>query len=212
MLEGTPGWLEFARKARVTETIILMEGRRMTTKGDLINTKKMERLLNNPQKITIEFQREPVTTSNRCLTFRGTQQDFDSLNAEEMIRLFNIFLRNVISRFEENKRMQDEAEARENDLRHCMELVDGLTEKERRMIYRRLTDTLQTRRACKIENEILAPLYNEVSDKTLINKLARIQGQIGGVKEVAGNRAYSCRTSVLDDFRVETTEKVYSVG
>ena len=61
------------------------------------------------------------------------------------------------------------------------------------------------------ENEILAPLYNEIADKALINKLARIQGQVSGLKDTVNNRTYGCRTSVLDDFRVETTERVYAV-
>lgn len=184
----------------------------MTAKSDLIRAGNGDRFMNNLEKVTIEFQRDTTKKNSRCVTFRGKQKDFDTLSAEETIKLFNLFLRNVISRFEENQRLQEEAEARENDLRHCMELVDGLTEKERRMIYCRLTESLQTRRTCKIENEILAPLYNEISDKAMIMKLAKIQGQINKVKEVAGNRVYSCRTSVLDDFRTENSDQICSIG
>lgn len=184
----------------------------MKSKSKELTEKQVEQILANPQKITIEIQKMENKPSQRNLTFRGSDKNFDTLNSEEMLRIFGAFLKNVISRYEENKRLQEEAEAREMDLRHCMELVEGLTEKEKRMIYRRLTEALQTRRACKAENEILAPLYNEIADKTLINKLARIQGQVSGLKETVSNRSYGCRTSVLDDFRVETTEHVYAVG
>ncbi len=184
----------------------------MGKKDPRLSAKQIERLMRNPYKVSFKDQKEAGENSRRSVTFRGTPKDFDVLNAEEILSLFGAFLRNVISRYEENKRLQDESEARENDLRHCMELVDGLTEKERRMIYSRLTDTLRTRRVCKAENEILYPLFNEIQDKALIAKLGRIQGQIASAKEVAGNRAYSCRTSVLDDFRAEPDEKESAVG
>lgn len=183
----------------------------MSNKDKRLTEKQIQELMANPQKLTIQIEKIENKPSQRNLTFRGSDKNFDSLNVEDLLRLFGSFLKSVISRYDENKRLQEEAEAREMDLRHCMELVDGLTEKEKRMIYRRLTEALQTRRACKAENEILAPLYNEIADKALINKLARIQGQVSGLKDTVNNRTYGCRTSVLDDFRVETTERVYAV-
>lgn len=193
----------------------------MTTKQDLIRAKEMDQLILEA-RIMAQPAKEPVKKemvqsgirqpSRQNRTFRAAPKNYDVLNAEEMIRIFGLFLRSVISRVEENQRVLEEAEARETDLSHCMELVEDLTEKERRMLYRRLTQTLQTRRACKVENEILIPLYNYIRDKVLVNKLGQIQGQIAGVKEVVGNRVYGCRTTVLDDFRAECPEKVSAAG
>ena len=176
-------------------------------KDKRLTGKQIERLLSNPKKIELEIVKPADTNglSRRSQTFKGTEKDFDTLNAEETLRTFCAFLRSVIARYEENKRRQEEAEAQETDLSHCMELVEGLTEKEKRMIFRRLTDALQTRRTCKAENEILTPLYNYIADKELINKLAQIQGAIGTVKGTINNRSYGCRTSILDDFRPEET-------
>jgi len=87
------------------------------------------------------------------------------------------------------------------DIEHAIELADKLTEKEKKQLYSKLTDVLQTRRACKSENEILQPLYDYFRDKTLLGKLAQIQGTISSIKDIIANRAYSCRTTVLNDFR-----------
>lgn len=193
----------------------------MTTKQDLIRAREMDQLIleartmaqpaKKPQKKET-VRSEIGQPSRQKRTFRAAPKNYDVLNAEEMIRIFGLFLRSVISRVEENQRVLEEAEARETDLSHCMELVEDLTEKERRMLCRRLTETLQTRRACKVENEILMPLYSYIRDKVLINKLGQIQGQITGIKDVAGNRVYGCRTSVLDDFRAECPEKESAAG
>lgn len=144
--------------------------------------------------------------SQRNMVFSTLERNYDALDAVQSLKSFNAFLRNVIARYDENARLLEEAEARETDLKHCMELSEGLTEQERRMIFRRLTEALRTRRTCKTENEILAPLYSYISDKTLINKLGQIQGAISTVKNAAGIRSYGCRTSVLDDFRQDEPE------
>ena len=110
-------------------------------------------------------------------------------------------IRDVISRFEENKRQQEAAEARESDLSHCMEMTEDLTGEEKEHIFALLTEALQTRRTCKLENEVLKPIYDQVVDKNLLNRLSQIQGQIGSVKRTIADRTYACRTDVLDDFR-----------
>jgi len=101
-------------------------------KDKRLTGKQIERLLSNPKKIELEIVKPADTNglSRRSLTFKGTEKDFDTLNSEETLRTFCAFLRSVIARYEENKRRQVEAEAQETDLSHCMELVEGLTEKE----------------------------------------------------------------------------------
>lgn len=169
--------------------------------------KQIQRLLSNPKPVPLGIREPEAGPSRRNLVFQGSEKNYDALNTEDTLKDFASFLRTVISRYEENQRLMEEAEARESDLNHCMELAVDLTEKERRMIFRRLTEALQTRRTCKAENEILAPLYSYVSDKVLINKLAQIQGTVSSVKDTVSNRSYGCRTSVLDDFRPESAEQ-----
>lgn len=173
-----------------------MKDRRLTQK-------QIERLLaNNPSnKITIE--KEEIPKAEKFIIFTGGQKDYDTLQTTEHVKNFCSFIRDILSRYEENQRRQEEAELMEMDLRHCIELAEKLTEKEKKSLYNKLTDVLQTRRACKSENEILQPLYNYLNDKTLLNKLSQIQGTVSNIKDILMNRQYACRTNILNDFRSE---------
>lgn len=166
-----------------------------------LTQKQIDRLLaNNPHKIEIETKEE-IKLEPKGISFVSTNKEYDTLDAVERIKNICEFIRDVNSRYEENIRKQDEAELMENDIRHCIELAPKLTEKEKKYLYNKLTEILQTRRACKSENEILQPLYNYFSDKVLLNKLSQIQGTVSSLKDIISNRTYSCRTSVLDEFR-----------
>ncbi len=170
-------------------------------KDKRLSQKQIEKLMaNNPHK------EQPVETTWQNVSFKGAEKEYDTLNSVEQVKTFCSFMRDVVSRFEENKRQQAEAEIEELDLKHCIELAQKLTEKDKKLLYSKLTDVLQVRRACKNENEILQPLYDYFSDKTLLNKLAQIQGNVSNIKEIITNRTYSCRTNVLDGFRSQLTE------
>lgn len=171
------------------------------SKDRRLTQKQIDRLLaNNPHKIELEVK-ESVKLEPKGISFVSSNREYDTLNSIERIKDFCDFIRDVNSRYEENIRQQEEAELMENDIRHCIELAPKLTEKEKKYLYTKLTEILQTRRACKSENEILQPLYNYFSDKVLLNKLSQIQGIVDNLKDVVSNRTYSCRTSILDDFR-----------
>lgn len=141
--------------------------------------------------------------SVRNMTLRASEYDYDVLNAEMSIKTFVAFLHSVVAHYEENERIKELAEAQELDLRHAIALIDGLTDKERRMIYRRLSEALRARRKCKSENEVLQPMYDFINNKEFMNQLADIQGKISRAKQIVNNRVYGCRTSVLDDFRID---------
>ena len=171
-------------------------------KDKRLTPKQIERLLaNNPKKIVVEP--EPVETLPQTVSFKGGQQNYDSLDVVNVLKNFCLFIRDVVARYDDNVRKQEEAETMEMDLEHCIELAEKLTEKEKKTLYNKLTDVLQTRRACKSENEILQPLYNYFNDKVLMNKLNQIQGTAANVKDIISNRTYSCRTGILEDFRKE---------
>ena len=166
-----------------------------------LTQKQIDRLLaNNPHKIELETKEE-IKLEPKGMSFVSTNKEYDTLNSVEQIKNFCDFIRDVNARYEDNIRRQDEAELQENDIRHCIELAPKLTEKEKKYLYSKLTETLQTRRACKSENEILQPLYSYFSDKILLNKLTQIQGTVDNLKDIISNRTYSCRTSILDDLK-----------
>ena len=174
-------------------------------KDKRLTPRQIDRLLaNNPNKIVVETPQTsppPALTPTPTLSFKSVEIEYDTLDTIDKIKSFCSFVKEVISRYEENQRRQEEAETMEMDLEHAIELAQRLTEKEKKVLYQKLTDVLQTRRACKSENEILAPLYNYFSDKILLNKMAQLQGTVTQIKEIISNRMYACRTSILDDFR-----------
>lgn len=166
-----------------------------------LTPKQIDRLLaNNPHKIELE-PKEEIKLEPKGMSFVGSNKEYDTLNSVERVKEFCDFIREVNARYEDNIRQQEEAELMENDIRHCIELAPKLTEKEKKYLYSKLTEILQTRRACKSENEILQPIYSYFSDKVLLNKLSQIQGTVDNLKDIISNRTYSCRTSVLDDLK-----------
>lgn len=174
-----------------------MKDRRLTPK-------QIDRLLaNNSHKIELNIQEQPV--AQKTVSFTSESKEYDTLNSEDAVKTFCEFIRTVISRYEENQRRQSEAETMELDIEHCIELAPKLTEKEKKMLYSKLTEVLQERRACKSENEILQPLYSYFVDKTLLNKLSQLQGTVSNIKDIISNRQYACRTNILDDFRINST-------
>lgn len=169
-----------------------------------LTQKQIDRLLaNNPHKNTVEiaFEVSEGKVEPAVISFVGSNKDYDTLNSIEQIKTFCEFGRRIVSKYENNVQQQEQSELEENDIRHCMELAPKLTEKEKKFLYSKLTEVLQERRACKSENEILQPLYDYLKDKTLLNKLSQIQGIMASTKDIITNRRYSCRTSVLDNFR-----------
>ena len=178
----------------------------MAKKDPRLTPRQIDRLLaNNPNKITLDVA--PVNTLPEAkVMFKGCSKDYDSLNAVEQVRSFCAFIKDVVAKYEENKRRQEEAETMEMDIEHAIELAEKLTEKEKKQLYSKLTEVLQTRRACKSENEIIEPLYTYLWDNTLYNKLSQIQGIAESIKGIISNRTYSCRTDVLSDFRPSVEE------
>ena len=138
-----------------------MKDRRLTQK-------QIDRLLaNNPHKTPVEvaFDVSEGKIEPKVVSFANTNQEYDTLDTVGKIKDFCDFIRKVISRYEGNQVQQEEAETMEMDLEHAIELAPKLVEKEKKVLYTKLTEVLQTRRACKSENEILQPLYDYFKDK-----------------------------------------------
>ena len=114
-------------------------------KDKRLTPKQIERLLaNNPKKIVVEP--EPVETLPQTVSFKGGQQNYDSLDVVNVLKNFCLFIRDVVARYDDNVRKQEEAETMEMDLEHCIELAEKLTEKEKMIgeqIFKELNARLQ---------------------------------------------------------------------
>ena len=184
----------------------------MSKRDPRLTPKQIDKLLNNPAKVEFDVKPQPVYTAPEIrVVFANNGVEYDALDSLEALKAFGSFIKDVISRYEENQRRQEEAETMEMDIEHAIELAQKLTEKEKKQLYSKLTDVLQTRRTCKCENEILQPLYEYFRDKTLLSKLGQLQGTVSSVKEIVSNRTYACRTSILSDFRMHSTPFASSV-
>lgn len=124
------------------------------------------------------------------------QEEFDSMRPEENLKSFLAFARSVISRYEENQRLQTDLETETQDLLHLIELSPNMNACEYTKKCIQLRDVRRKRRACKNEIDLLKPLYEYLSDNTLISQLSRIQGQCKTSKEVISQRQYTLRTDV----------------
>lgn len=145
----------------------------------------------SPLPVAIQPQIPPTVTLKR-------KQEYDSLKPEETLRDFLSFSRNVISRYEENQRRQADLETETQDMLHYIELSPNMNACEYTKHCIKLREIRRQRRACKSENDLLRPLYEYLSDKTLINKLSQIQGQCRTSKEAIDLRSYTLRTDVVE--------------
>lgn len=134
--------------------------------------------------------------SPQLITLKRSEE-FDSLLPEENLKNFLEFARKVISKYEDNQKLQVDLETETQDLLHFIELSPNMNACEYTKQCVKLRDIRRQRRACKNEIDLLKPLYDFLCDKTLINQLSKIQGQCKSSKEVIGQRQYTLRTDVV---------------
>lgn len=141
----------------------------------------------------------PVSQSivPQMITLRR-KQDYDSLKPEETLKEFLKFARGVISRYEDNQRLQADLEQETQDLLHYMELSGDMNACMGNEMYKKMREVRRQRRNCKLEIELLKPLYEYLSDQTVINKLSQIQGQCRTSKDAIALRSYTLRTDVVE--------------
>lgn len=154
----------------------------------------------------------PYSTSSN-LTFKCLQQEgevvptilvgrniteYDPLHAIDTLCEFNRFLREVVSRYEENDRLRIESENKSNDLLHYIELRGDMNASDGYKAYKKLAEVRRERRCCKNENELLSPLYAFIQQNTkAINELSSILGRCRGIKELIDKRTYCARTDII---------------
>ena len=125
-------------------------------------------------------------------------EEFDSLLPEENLKSFLSFARNVISRYEDNQKLQSDLEAETQDLLHYVELSENMNACMGNAMYKKMREIRRKRRACKNEIDLLKPLYDYLCDKRMINDLSQIQGKCRSAKEVISQRKYTLRTGVME--------------
>ena len=132
-------------------------------------------------------------------------EEFDSLLPEENLKNFLSFARNVISRYEDNIKLQGDLEAETQDLLHFVELSENMDACRVNAMYKKLREVRRKRRACKNEIDLLKPLYDYLSDKKMIGDLAQIQGKCRTAKEVISHNRTLNRDIGLDSCRKPLT-------
>ena len=125
------------------------------------------------------------------------ESNFDSLCPEEKIRDFLTFARAVVSRYEDDERLQSDSEAQTQDLLHYMELSDNMNAAEGFGMYKKLTDVRRIRRDCKNEIDLLKPVYDFLVSGDLIKQLEQLQGKCRIGKQTISGRQYTLRTDVM---------------
>lgn len=122
------------------------------------------------------------------------------ISPEGTLRDFVKFFREIKPRYEEAVRLQGEYESQISDIQHYAELHPNLNAAQGNKLYRKLAEALRNRRACKIEVQLLEPMYQYVMKTNgLPDQLSSVQGRIHTAREKIESRIYRCRTEVLDD-------------
>lgn len=129
--------------------------------------------------------------------------EYDSLNPEEAIKAFIIFLNDAKSRYDEDLRLIEEYQLQKQDLDHYAEMAENLDRTAGHAYYRKVRDMWRNRRQCKNEAELLKPVIDFLeSNKEALNQLAQVLGRCRMAKETIDQREYIVRTSILEDIIV----------
>lgn len=125
--------------------------------------------------------------------------DFDTLHPHEQVRAFVSFLTAVRRRYEDNQRVQKEAEDMTQDLLHYVELSGNMNAAAGFDMYRRLARVRRTRRNCKSENDLLQPVYDLLMSCSILDQLTQVQGKCRTTMETVSRRCYQVKTGILEE-------------
>lgn len=153
-----------------------------------------EQALNSP--VVIAIDRDPVPA--RPILF--SEEEYDTLNPEENIKNFCSFIRQVISRYDNDRNRLSELEAEMQDVLHYTEMSKSKDVLNGYKIYKKLCEIRRERRACKNEIDLLQPIYEMFHGTKELDQLARLQGTCKQIKKTIANKGYSVRTDALDEF------------
>ena len=122
------------------------------------------------------------------------ETEFDTLHPDQRLTDFLSFCNEVLSRYDGNIAECEALDNSLNDLMHYVELTDDCRPK----ICVAMREARRQRRLCKNENDLLKPLYDYLSDKTLINKLSQVLGKVRTANEMVTKRTYIARTDAIE--------------
>lgn len=127
------------------------------------------------------------------------ETDFDTCHPDQRLTEFLSFCNEVVSRYNGNIAECEAMDNTLNDLLHYVEMTDDCSPK----ICVAIRDARRQRRLCKNENDLLKPLYEFLSDKTLINKLGQVLGRVRAANDIVTKRAYIARTDAIEKLSEE---------
>lgn len=129
-----------------------------------------------------------------------SEEEFDTLHPEEAFKNFCSSVRDMIGRYEADKERLVKLESEMQDLLHFMEMGKNKNARDGFLLYQKLSEVRRERRICKNEIDLLQPVYNAIHGTTILDMLAKVQGECRVAKQTITNKGYTVRTDILDDF------------
>lgn len=157
-------------------------------------------LSNNPKRDVDEAVSPNTPRLPEPITFCRPVDLGEDFLPEESLSDFVKFCNSVISRYEENERLESECDAQTQDILHKIELGDDLGVVDGYKIYKLLRNVRRKRRQCKNQNDYYRPTYEYcVANRQVFNQLSQVQGRTKTIKSGIQSRQYTTRTSILDE-------------
>ena len=129
-----------------------------------------------------------------------TTDEYDTMQPEETIRSFCSSIRDMLSKYEEDRERLEKLEQEMQDLLHYIEMSGNKNANIGFKLYKQLAEVRRERRIRKNEIDLLQPIYSNFKDTDLLNVLGRIQGNCRAIKQQINNKSYIVRTDVLNGF------------
>jgi vacuolar-type H+-ATPase subunit I/STV1 len=126
--------------------------------------------------------------------------EYDSTQPEQTIRDFVANVKNMVSRYTDNRARIQEIEQELVDLEHYIEIADYQPVPGGYHLYRKLAELRRERRACKNENDLLQPVFDYFHATEVLQRLTILQGDCAKAKSAIDSRTYRTRTGVLEQF------------
>lgn len=139
----------------------------------------------------------PVCEDSDTVIAFHRQSDYDTLLPVDMLEAFLAFCADVLSRYEGNLRVMEEANLETQDLLHFVELADNMGVSEGFKAYRRMREVRRVRRCAKNENELLQALYDLLRASDIQQRLQCVLGILRAKRKNIDGRKYSPRTDIL---------------
>lgn len=126
--------------------------------------------------------------------------EYDSMHPEDVVKNFSSSIKAMLERYQYDKDQYVLYEQKMQDLLHYIEMTADKNANLGFKLYKQLAEVRRQRRICKNEMDLLQPIYDEYSDNTKLNALAKLLGNCRFAKQSIDNRVYTVRTDALEPY------------